>query len=158
MVDRHHYLGHRVPFVSHIRYFIRVHNPEPVVVGCLQFCSPAWRLEARDRYLGWDDTPRAKRICNGSSATAGSSSCRRYPSGTCIERAFTCRRADRHRLGEPLRHSAASSGTLVDAARFSGTCYRAANWLEAGRTTGRGRNDRQHRHHGESPKRYSSIP
>ena len=58
MVDRHHYLGHRVPFGAHIRYFIRAHHPEPVIVGCLQFSSPAWRMEARDRYLGWDNTAR----------------------------------------------------------------------------------------------------
>ena len=58
MVDRHHYLGHRVPFGAHIRYFIRAHHPEPVIVGCLQFSSPAWRMEARNRYLGWDDTAR----------------------------------------------------------------------------------------------------
>ena len=34
--------------------------------------------------------------------------------------------------------------TLVDAARFRGTCYRAANWICLGETTGRGRMDRDH--------------
>jgi hypothetical protein len=29
--------------------------------------------------------------------------------------------------------------TFVDPARFRGTCYRAANWIVLGRTTGRGR-------------------
>ena len=28
--------------------------------------------------------------------------------------------------------------TFVDPARFRGTCYRAANWVALGRTTGRG--------------------
>ena len=32
--------------------------------------------------------------------------------------------------------------TLVDAARFAGTCYRAANWILVGQTAGRGRMDR----------------
>ena len=32
--------------------------------------------------------------------------------------------------------------TLVDAARFRGTCYRAANWIHVGQTAGRGRMDR----------------
>jgi hypothetical protein len=31
--------------------------------------------------------------------------------------------------------------TLVDAARYHGGCYRAANWIEAGLTQGRGRMD-----------------
>jgi len=31
--------------------------------------------------------------------------------------------------------------TLVDRAHFKGTCYRAANWIPLGETTGRGRMD-----------------
>jgi len=34
--------------------------------------------------------------------------------------------------------------TFVDPARFRGTCYRAANWILLGRTTGRGKNDLTH--------------
>ena len=32
--------------------------------------------------------------------------------------------------------------TLVDGARYPGTCYRAANWIAVGSTQGRGRMDR----------------
>jgi hypothetical protein len=32
--------------------------------------------------------------------------------------------------------------TLVDASRYQGVCYRAANWIEVGATQGRGRMDR----------------
>jgi len=35
--------------------------------------------------------------------------------------------------------------TFVDSDRFRGTCYRAANWIVLGRTTGRGKNDQTHR-------------
>jgi hypothetical protein len=42
--------------------------------------------------------------------------------------------------------------TLVDASRFRGTCYRAANWIYVGRTAGRGRMDREHANHGQSIK------
>ena len=31
--------------------------------------------------------------------------------------------------------------TFVDPERFRGTCYRAANWMVLGRTTGRGKDD-----------------
>jgi len=34
--------------------------------------------------------------------------------------------------------------TFVEAKRFAGTCYRAANWMEVGETAGRGRQDRGH--------------
>ncbi len=42
--------------------------------------------------------------------------------------------------------------TLVDAQRFRGTCYRAANWLHVGQTAGRGRMDREHQNHGQAVK------
>jgi len=42
--------------------------------------------------------------------------------------------------------------TLVDAMRFRGTCYRAANWIHLGQTSGRGRMDREHKAHGEAVK------
>jgi len=35
--------------------------------------------------------------------------------------------------------------TFIDAARFRGTGYRAANWILLGHTTGRGKADRSHR-------------
>jgi hypothetical protein len=31
--------------------------------------------------------------------------------------------------------------TFVDTERFKGTCYKAANWIYLGKTTGRGKND-----------------
>ena len=48
--------------------------------------------------------------------------------------------------------------TLVDPARYTGGCYRAANWVEIGETSGRGRDDRQHRRHGSRPKRVFVYP
>jgi hypothetical protein len=35
--------------------------------------------------------------------------------------------------------------TFVDTERFRGTCYRAANWIYLGETTGRGKDDRTHK-------------
>ncbi len=48
--------------------------------------------------------------------------------------------------------------TLVDAARFRGTCYRAANWIHIGQTTGRGRMDREHTAHGQAIKDIYVFP
>ena len=52
LVERYHYLGHRVPFGAHLRYLIRIERPAPQVVGCVQFSSPAWRMAARERWIG----------------------------------------------------------------------------------------------------------
>ena len=35
--------------------------------------------------------------------------------------------------------------TFVDKERFAGTCYKAANWIYLGETTGRGKNDQTHK-------------
>ena len=48
--------------------------------------------------------------------------------------------------------------TLVDANRFQGTCYRAANWIAVGQTTGRGRMDREHHKHGQAIKNIYVYP
>ena len=35
--------------------------------------------------------------------------------------------------------------TFIDPQRFAGTCYRAANWKLMGQTTGRGKDDQEHK-------------
>jgi hypothetical protein len=46
----------------------------------------------------------------------------------------------------------------VDGRRYRATCYRAANWLVLGETSGRGRMDRHHRREGEAPKTVLVYP
>ena len=48
--------------------------------------------------------------------------------------------------------------TLVDPGRHHGGCYRAANWVALGATTGRGRMDRLCRRVGEAPKTVLVYP
>jgi len=48
--------------------------------------------------------------------------------------------------------------TMVDASRFAGTCYRAANWIDVGETSGRGRDDRTHQRDGAAPKQVWLYP
>ena len=165
LIERHHYLGHRVPFGAHLRYLIQATAPSPLVLGCLQFSSPAWRLKGRDQWIGWDDATRAQHlqsvICN---------------SRFLILPHVHVPNLASHVLALALRTVttdwAAAYGvhpllaeTLVDPARFTGRaagnaghCYRAANWIDVGLTTGRGREDRQHARHGASPKRIWLYP
>lgn len=158
LVDRHHYLGHRVPFGAHIRYLITVHAPDPVTVGCLQFSSPAWRMEARDSYLGWDVAARRanlQRVVSNSRFLILPTVRIKNLASSILSLAAGRLASDwETRYGvRPLLLE-----TLVDSAKYSGTCYRAANWIEVGQTTGRGRNDRDHQRHGESPKTIFVLP
>ena len=61
LVGRHHYLGHAVPFGAHARYLVYAKTPAQVV-GCVQFSSPAWRMAARDGWIGWDDETRQRNL------------------------------------------------------------------------------------------------
>jgi hypothetical protein len=48
--------------------------------------------------------------------------------------------------------------TLVESRRFRGSCYKAANWIHVGTSTGRGRMDREHKGQGISPKEIYMYP
>jgi uncharacterized protein DUF4338 len=158
LVGRYHPVGYKVPFGAHLQYLVSITRPERTVVGCLQFSSAAWRMQVRDRWIGWDDATRARRlpllvnnsrflllpwvlVQNLASATL-SRALRRLPADWQTQYGVT-----------PLLVE-----TLVDPARYSGACYRAANWVEIGETSGRGRDDRQHRRHGARPKRVFVYP
>ncbi|MGD8702731.1 MAG: DUF4338 domain-containing protein, partial [Desulfosarcina sp.] len=66
-MDRYHYLGYRIPFGAQLKYFIQA-RLDQARLGCLQFSSPAWRMAARDRWIGWSDNQRKQNlqriICN----------------------------------------------------------------------------------------------
>lgn len=69
LIERHHYLGYRIPFGAHLRYLICIIQEQKTVLGCLQFSSPAWRMAARDKWIGWSDALRKnnlQRIINNS--------------------------------------------------------------------------------------------
>ena len=149
LVDQHHYLGHKIPFGAHLRYLI--HSAKGVV-GCLQYSSPARRLKPRDQWIGWSDSERKERlqqiVCN---------------SRFLILPWVNVPNLASHLLAKSAKQIATDwhssyhikpllLETMVDPARFQGTCYRAANWVHVGESSGRGRNDTHHQHHGEQPK------
>ena len=54
-MERHHYLGCRVPFGANLRYWVRTQDRE---VACLLWTSPAWKMQAREEWIGWSDEQR----------------------------------------------------------------------------------------------------
>jgi len=158
LIDRYHPLGYKVPFGGHLEYLVSVSRPETRVVGAVQFSSAAWRIEVRDQWIGWDDRTRAQHLAqvvnNSRFLLASWVSVRNLASATLarvLRRLPVDWKAQYNVL--PLLVE-----TFVDPAHYSGTCYRAANWVELGETSGRGREDRQHRRHGAQPKRVFVYP
>jgi hypothetical protein len=158
VIERHHYLGYRIPFGAHLCYLVEVARPTPTVVGAVQLSSPAWRMAPRDRWIGWTDTERARhlqRLVNHSRFLILPPVRIKYLASHALSlmsrRVVSDWEAKYHI--EPVLLE-----TLVDTQRFCGVCYRAANWLELGQTSGRGRQDTKHTRHGASPKRVFIYP
>jgi hypothetical protein len=157
-MQRYHYLGYRIPFGAHLRYFVQIMAPQPVRVGALQFSSPAWRMAAREQWIGWSDQARRRNlqqvVSNSRFLILPWVRIRNLASSTL---ALAARRLPDD-WQESYRIRPVLLETLVDPARFAGTCYRAANWTCVGRTTGRGRQDRDHQRHDAAPKTIFLCP
>jgi hypothetical protein len=134
-----HYLGERT-FYSGLRYL--VHSSVHGYLGALSFSSAAFRLAARDTFIGWDEQTRSKNLHH----IIGNNRFYIHPSVHVPHLASyilgkTLRRVkhdwkNRYAI-EPLLVE-----TFVDTSRFKGISYRAANWICAGSTSGRGRDDK----------------
>ncbi len=162
LVGRYHYLGHKTPFGASVRYLIETASPQVTiptkVLGCLQFSSAAWQMKARDDWIGWDNSTRKQqlpRLINNSRFLI--LPWVRIPNLASHVLALALRTvADDWEKLYGLRPWLAE--TLVDSQRYSGHCYLAANWVDVGQTTGRGRQDKHHQRHGASPKRILLYP
>ena len=157
-VGRYHYLGYAVPFGAQLRYLVWAAKPERAVVGCVQLSSPAWRMSVRDRWIGWDDETRGRGlqriVSNSRFLILPWIKVRNLASRvlSLVSRGVVADWPRQYGIEPYLLE------TLVDGARFRGTCYRAAGWIELGSTTGRGRMDREHRKEGLSPKKVLVYP
>jgi hypothetical protein len=143
-MDRYHYLGYRIPFGAQLRYFIQS-GCDQVRLGCLQFSSPAWRMSARDRWIGWNDKQRQKNL----QKIITNSRFLIFPwvrvknlASTVLSKAAKIVPAD---WFDCYGYRPVLMETLVDRQQYTGTCYKAANWVYVGKTAGRGRMDKQNK-------------
>jgi Domain of unknown function (DUF4338) len=148
LVGRYHPLGCRQPYGAQVRYLAWVSRPQQQVVGCVQFSSPAWRLAARDQWIGWDEATRRRNL----QRVVQNSRYLILPWVRVKNLASQVLAQATRRLASDWRVRYGQEPwlveTLVDRQRFRGTCYLAANWQELGSTSGRGRMDRGHLRHG----------
>jgi hypothetical protein len=148
-MERYHYLGCRVPFGANLRYWVRNRGRE---LACLLWTSPAWKMRPRDAWIGWSDQQRERNlqsiVSNGRFLILPWVRVKGLASKILALSARQMPRDWQTHYG----HRPLLLETLVDAERFRGTCYRAANWICVGQTAGRGRMDREHKSHGQSTK------
>ena len=113
-------------------------------LACARFGPAAWKVAARDHFIGWTSEQR----CRGLKGLVNNDRFLILPWVKAAHLASfllgkVCKRlaADWWKV---YQESIVLAETFVDAQRFKGTCYRAANWLCLGESRGRGRNDRNH--------------
>jgi hypothetical protein len=140
-IQRYHPLGYRVPYGAQLRYLVR--TPCQNVLACLLFTSAAWKMAPRDSWIGWSDPARRANLCRVvNNARFLILPWVEVPHLASHILALAARQLPPDWLAaygvRPLLLE-----TLVDRP-YSGTCYRAANWILVGQTQGRGRMDRTH--------------
>ena len=152
LIERYHYLTYRVPVGANLRYLVRSRQSGEQVLACLLWSSPAWKMAPRDQWIGWNQEQRAQNlqlVVNNSRFLIPPWVHVRGLASKILAQCAGQLHGDweLHYGYRPLLLE-----TLVDARRFRGTCYRAANWIWVGQTQGRGRMDSEHRAHGLAPK------
>jgi hypothetical protein len=136
LMEEHHYLGYEQPVGEHLKYLVWAQGRP---IACLAWSSAPRHLGSRDRYIGWSAEARRRNIRFIA-----------YNTRFLILPWVRVEHLASHILGRMAAripadwqamygHPIYFLETFVDPERFRGTCYRAANWVLLGKTTGRGK-------------------
>jgi len=136
LLAQYHPLGYVQPVGEHLKYLVSA-TGRPI--ACLAWSSVPRHLGSRDRFIGWTVEGRRRNLRFLA-----------YNPRFLIVPWVQVKHLASHILGEMARRIAGDweriyghpiyfLETFVDPERHRGTCYRAANWVVLGRTTGRGK-------------------
>lgn len=139
LIHRYHYLGYKPLPGAQMRYMVR--NTERLL-AILGFGAATWKTAPRDSFIGWTPAQRQQNlhlIVNNARFLilpwiASPNLASRILSGIAKQLPDDWTR----RYG----YTPVLLETFVEQERFTGACYRAANWIHAGQTRGRGKLDR----------------
>lgn len=142
LIEMHHYLGYTQPVGEHLKHLVYA-GDRPI--ACFTWSSAPRHLGPRDHFIGWSSEARRRNIRFVA-----------YNSRFLILPWVEVPHLASHLLGRMVRvlpsawhevyeHPVHFAETFVYPARFRGTCYRAANWIYLGQTTGRGKDDQTKR-------------
>jgi hypothetical protein len=142
LIAEYHYLGYVHPVGEHLKYIVFT---EGRPIGCFSWSSAVRHIECRDRFIGWSADVRKKNLPLIA-----------YNSRFLILNWVQIPYLASHLLGRIAKvvsrdwerfynHPIYFLETFIDTERFKGTCYKAANWIYLGNTTGRGKNDQSHK-------------
>jgi hypothetical protein len=140
LMEQHHYLGYEQPVGEHLKYLVWADcEGKPRPIACMAWSSAPRHLGSRDRYIGWSAEVRRRNI----RFIAYNTRFLILPwikvphlASHILGRVTSALPGDWERM---YSHPVYFAETFIDPGRFRGTCYRAANWVLMGQTTGRGK-------------------
>jgi hypothetical protein len=135
LMEQFHYLGKGPLCGAQIRYLVE--NSRYGWLGAFAFSSATWRLKMRDQHIGWSEAARRANlnrvVCNSRFLILPSVHVPNLASHV-LSRSMG-RLADDWMQRYGYRPVLAE--TFVDPSRYSGACYRAANWVYVGKSAAR---------------------
>jgi hypothetical protein len=140
-IARYHYLGYTPMSGAQMRYNVYA---DERLVALLSFGASAWKLAGRESFIGWQAPQRLKNLqlvinnarflilpwiqSKGLASKILSKIARQLP----------------HDWYQRYGYRQVLFETFVESQRHRGTCYKAANWVHVGQTTGRGKKSTLH--------------
>lgn len=135
-IARYHYLGYTPMAGSQMRYFVFEGER---LLALLSFGASAWKLAARDRFIGWTDDKRQKNL----QLVVNNARFLILPwiqsKGLASKILSIIHRQLPNDWHQRYGYRPVLLETFVETPRHRGTCYNAANWIIVGKTSGRGK-------------------
>jgi len=139
LIERYHYLGYAPLAGAQIRYLI---SSDTHLLAVMGFGAAAWSLEPRDHFIGWPTALREKKL----HLVVNNARYLILPwiRSKCLASRILAIAAKKLPADWQVRYGykPVLMETFTLSGRFTGTCYRAANWTYVGQTAGRGKLDR----------------
>lgn len=138
LISQYHYLGYCHPIGEHLKYIVFTKGR---AIACFGWSSAVRHIGCRDKYIGWSAEIRKKNlhlITYNARYLILPWVQVRYLASHLLSRIAKVLQDDWKRV---YNHPVYFLETFVDIEKFKGSCYRAANWIYLGKTTGRGKND-----------------
>ncbi|MCX5881273.1 MAG: DUF4338 domain-containing protein [Deltaproteobacteria bacterium] len=146
LIHHYHYLGLPTLVGEHLK---QVATIDGQIVACLGWASSAWKVRDRDTFIGWDQATRRQNlhlIANNVRFLIPEWVRIKHLASKVLSLSLSCLN---ERWLTHYGHGLALAETFVDSARFKGTCYRAANWIHVGQTSGSAKKGNVYRYHGQ---------
>jgi SRSO17 transposase len=154
-LDQHHYLGAPALVGASLKYL--VYSAQDQLVGALGWQSVVERLGCRDRLMDWKGRQQSKfrdhGVNNVRFLIMPWVEVRHLASAMLSQGVKVLQRDWPRRYGKPVWWVE----SFVDPQRFSGACYRAANWVGIGWTRGFAKQQGQFVHHGHVKEVYVYV-